>query len=57
MFDHVSVGIHTLLAVRAGQDPKEYINSVEGVLLRMRGIKGAVLLPASKFVFATPTTN
>jgi len=31
-------------AVRAGNDPKNYINSLEGIMLRMRGIKGAVLL-------------
>eukprot|EP00930_Biecheleria_cincta_P064383 TRINITY_DN49966_c0_g1_i1.p1 TRINITY_DN49966_c0_g1~~TRINITY_DN49966_c0_g1_i1.p1 ORF type:complete len:380 (+),score=45.94 TRINITY_DN49966_c0_g1_i1:104-1141(+) len=33
-------------AVRAGEDPKDYINSKEGSVLRMRGIKGAVLLPS-----------
>lgn len=30
-------------AVRAGEDPKDYINSKEGSALRIRGIKGAVL--------------
>lgn len=33
--------------VRAGDDPKAYINSPEGIALRMRGIKGAFLLPAA----------
>jgi hypothetical protein len=36
-------------AVRAGEHPKSYINSEEGVGLRMRGIKGSFLLrPSSK---------
>jgi len=32
-------------AVRAGNGPKKYINSIHGTLNRVRGIKGAVLLP------------
>jgi len=34
-------------AVRAGEQPKAYINSEDGVGLRMRGIKGAFLMPSS----------
>lgn len=33
--------------VRAGDEPKNYINSKEGTAQRMRGIKGAVLLPST----------
>lgn len=33
--------------VRAGDEPKAYINSPEGIALRMRGIKGAFLLPSA----------
>lgn len=35
-------------AARAGTDPRAYINSEEGTALRLRGIKGAFLLPVAR---------
>lgn len=39
-------------AVRAGDEPKAYINSPDGNALRMRGIKGSFLYPSSSSLSA-----
>eukprot|EP00929_Paragymnodinium_shiwhaense_P014201 TRINITY_DN122095_c0_g1_i1.p1 TRINITY_DN122095_c0_g1~~TRINITY_DN122095_c0_g1_i1.p1 ORF type:complete len:365 (-),score=42.69 TRINITY_DN122095_c0_g1_i1:170-1264(-) len=44
-------------ATRAGDGPQECVNSKDGNALRMRGIKGALLLPSSAGLSATITIN